>query len=140
DLPKILNKVEKGYNDPENMTMEEYFNKCLERKKRSVQHGTYEHYESYMRKHIIPGLGRWNISKMESDHIESFINEIDEKELSQRSKKHIYRILSSALLKGRKHGIKDGIMDDVEAPKVNRQDIDYWTQEEVSTFMRNLKR
>jgi integrase len=139
DLPKILNKLEKGYNDPENMTMEEYFNKWLERKKRSVQHGTYEHYESYMRKHIIPGLGRWKISKLESHHIESFMDEIDEKELSQRSKKHIYRILSSALLKGRKHGIKDGIMDDVEAPKVNRQDIEYWTQEEVSTFMSNLK-
>jgi integrase len=139
DLPKIIQKLENGYVDPENMTMEEYFNAWLERKKRSVQPGTYEHYESYMRKHIVPGLGRWKISKLESHHIESFMDEIHDKELSQRSKKHIYRILSSALLKGRKYGIKDGIMDDIEAPKVNRQNIEYWTKEEVSAFMSNLK-
>jgi integrase len=139
DLPKILHKLEKGYSDPENMTLEEYFTQWLERKKRSVQPGTYEHYESYMRKHIIPGLGRWKISKLEPHHIESFMDEIHDKELSQRSKKHIYRILSSALLKGKRYGIKQGIMDDVEAPKVDKQDIEYWDQEEVSAFMSNLK-
>ncbi|GAB3801392.1 tyrosine-type recombinase/integrase [Virgibacillus kimchii] len=139
DLPKIIQKLEKGYVNPEDMTMEEYFNRWLDRKNRSVEPGTFEHYESYMRKHIIPGLGRWKISKLESHHIESFMDEIHEKELSQRSKKHIYRILSSALLKGKKYGIKDGIMDDIEAPKVNKQEIEYWTQEEVAAFMGNLK-
>ncbi|WP_339233923.1 tyrosine-type recombinase/integrase [Oceanobacillus sp. FSL W7-1281] len=139
DLPNVINKLKKGYTDPANMTMEEYFNQWLDRKKSTVAPGTYEHYESYMRKHIIPGLGRWKISKLESYHIESFMDEINEKELSQRSKKHIYRILSSALLKGKKYGIKEGIMEDIEAPKVDKQEIEYWSEDEVMVFMSNLK-
>ncbi len=139
DLPNVISKLKKGYTDPANMTMEEYFNQWLERKKSTVAPGTYEHYESYMRKHIIPGLGRWKISKLESYHIQSFIDEVNDKELSQRSKKHIYRILSSALLKGKKYGIKEGIMEDIEAPKVDKQEIEYWSEDEVIDFMSNLK-
>lgn len=138
DLPNILNKLEKGYKDPANMTLEEYFNQWLDRKKNTVAPGTYEHYESYMRKHIIPGLGQWKISKLESHHVESFMDEINETSLSQRSKKHIFRILSSALSKGKRYGIKEDIMEDIEAPKVNRQDIEYWTNQEVELFMQNL--
>src|SRR5690625_1447035 len=139
DLPRILNKLQNGYKEPENMTLEEYFNQWLSRKKRNVQPGTYEHYESYMRTHIIPGLGHLKISKLEHMHIESFMDEVHEKDLSQRSKKHIYRILSSALKNGRRYGIKDGIMDGIEAPNVDRKEIEYWTQEEVQKFMANLK-
>ncbi|GAB4074757.1 hypothetical protein GCM10028778_22600 [Barrientosiimonas marina] len=55
DLPKIINKLEQGYTDPANMTMLEYFEQWLQKKKNAVSEGTYEHYESYyMRKHIIP--------------------------------------------------------------------------------------
>src|SRR5690606_12401487 len=89
-LPKILNELEKGYQEPANMTLEEYFNQWLSRKKNRVAPGTYEHYESYMRKHIIPGLGKLKISKLEHHHVESFMEEINNKDLSQRSKKHIY--------------------------------------------------
>lgn len=139
DLPKIIAKLEKGYTDPADMTMEEYFNQWLARKKNTVAPGTYEHYESYMKKHIIPGLGNWKISKLEHHHIESFLIEIAEKDLSQRSKKHIYRILSSAIKKGKRYGIKEGIMEDIEAPKVDRKEIEYWSEEEVQAFMSNLK-
>ncbi|WP_196493799.1 tyrosine-type recombinase/integrase [Ornithinibacillus caprae] len=146
DLPKIINKLEKGYKDPADMTMEEYFNQWLDRKKSTVAPGTYEHYESYMRKHIIPGLGTWKVSKLESHHVESFLIDLNNKKvpnsdkvISQRTKKHIYRILSSALKKGKRYGIKEGIMEDIEAPKVDRKEIEYWTEDEVQSFMSNLK-
>ncbi|MCF3942160.1 tyrosine-type recombinase/integrase [Oceanobacillus alkalisoli] len=139
DLPRILNELEKGYKEPENMTLEEYFNQWLSRKKRNVQPGTYEHYESYMRTHIIPGLGHLKISKLEPYHVESFMDEVHDKDLSQRSKKHVYRILSSALKSGKRYGIKEVIMEDIEAPKVNKKQIEYWTHEEVNKFMGSLK-
>lgn len=101
DLPKIISKLENGYTEPVKMTMEDYFEQWLDRKKNTVSYGTFEHYESYMRKHIIPGLGKLQVSKLESHHMESFMDEVNDTELSQRSKKHTYRILSSALLKGK---------------------------------------
>lgn len=139
DLPRILNQIQNGYKEPADITMEEYFNQWLSRKKNTVAPGTYEHYEAYMRKHIIPGLGRWKVNELDHFLIESFMDEVNEKDLSQRSKKHIYRILSSALKNGRRYGVKDGIMDGIEAPKVDRKEIEYWTQEEVQKFMANLK-
>ena len=66
------------------------------------------------------------------------MDEINDKKLSQRSKKHIYRILSSALSKGKRYGIKEDIMEDIEAPKVGKQEIEYWTNHEVELFMQNL--
>lgn len=139
DLPRILNEIRKGYTEPENMTLEEYFDQWLNRKKRNVQPGTYEHYESYMRTHIIPGLGHLKISQLEPHHVESFMDEVHEKDLSQRSKKHIFRILSSSLINGKRSGIKEGIMEGIESPKVDRQQIEFWTQEEVNKFMGSLK-
>ncbi len=139
DLPRILNEIRKGYTEPENMTLEEYFDQWLDRKKRNVQPGTYEHYESYMRTHIIPGLGHLKISQLEPHHVESFMDEVHEKDLSQRSKKHIFRILSSSLINGKRSGIKEGIMEGIESPKVDRQQIEFWTQEEVNKFMGSLK-
>lgn len=145
DIPKIIQKLQRGYVDPENMKMQEYLQNWLDKKKRTVSAGTYEHYESYMRKHIIPGIGNIKVSKLASHHIESFMEELDEKisegskkPLSQRSKKHIFRIMSSALLKGKKQGIKEGIMEDIEAPRVERQEIEYWSSEEVECFMNAL--
>src|SRR5699024_4147421 len=41
DLPKIITKLEKGYTDPVDTTVEEYLNDWLARKKNSVAHGTY---------------------------------------------------------------------------------------------------
>lgn len=138
DLPKIIAKLEKGYTDPADTTVEEYLNEWLERKKNTVAHGTYTHYESYIRNHIIPGIGHWKISKLEGHHVESFVDEVNAKDISQRTKKHIFRILSSALLRGKKQGIKEHIMEDIEAPRVERKEIEYWTLEEMQTFLQHL--
>ncbi|HAM81615.1 tyrosine-type recombinase/integrase [Ornithinibacillus bavariensis] len=128
------------------MTPEEYFNQWFPPKKSTVAPGTYEHHESYMKKHIIPDLGSWKINKLEHHHIESFLNELyhtklpnSDKNISQRTRKHIYRILSSALKAGRRYGIKECILDDIGAPKVDRKEIEYWTEDEVRLFMSNLK-
>lgn len=67
------------------------------------------------------------------------MDEINNKKLSQRSKKHIFRILSSALAKGKRYGIKESIMEDIEAPKVDKREIEYWTEDEVQNFMNSLK-
>ncbi|GAB4074756.1 hypothetical protein GCM10028778_22590 [Barrientosiimonas marina] len=66
------------------------------------------------------------------------MDEVSEKELSQRSKHHIYRILSSSIAKGKKYGIDENIMEDIEPPKLDRQEKEYWIQAEVQTFMAHL--
>ncbi|WP_163579056.1 site-specific integrase [Gracilibacillus saliphilus] len=138
DLPKILQKMEKGYKEPEDMTVEEYLTKWLERKKQTVAYGTYQHYLSYVKNHIIPGIGHWKINKIKNHHVESFVDEINAKKISQRTKKHIFRILSSALNKGQRFGMDENIMEDIEAPRVEREEIEYWSEKEVQQFISHL--
>ncbi len=139
DLPNKILELRQGYVDPENMTFEEYMNDWLKRKKNSVSHGTWEHYEAYTRVHIIPGLGHWKISKLEQHLIDSFVEEIKEKDLAQNTKLHIYRILASAIKSGKRYGLTDELLEDIEAPRVGRQEIKCWTQEEVLRFTSKLK-
>jgi len=80
DLPIILAQIKKGYKEPNVTTLKEYFTQWLDRKRKTVAPGTYEHYESYMRKHIIPGLGWIEIKDLDPIHIESFMDEIEGEE------------------------------------------------------------
>jgi len=140
DLPRILLEYEKGFKEPEDMTFEEYLHEWLRKKKQDVAHGTYLHYESYTRNHIIPGLGRWKIAQLDHDLLDSFMDEIKEKtNISQQTKRHIYRTLSNAISQGRRSGIKDGIMDDIEVPRREKKEIEYWTLQEIQAFVRRLK-
>lgn len=138
DLPHILLDLEDGYKDPKDMTFKEYMNDWLKRKKNSVALGTYEHYESYTRNHIIPGLGRWKISKLEQHLVDSFVEEVKEKNLSQNTKLHIYRTLANAIRAGKRYELKESLLDDIEAPRVGRQEINCWTRDEVIRFISEL--
>lgn len=138
DLPKILTKLEKGYKEPEDMTVKEYFENWLDRKKQTVAYGTYAHYKSYVNNHIIPGIGHWKINKIKNHHVESFVDEINAKKISQRTKKHIFRILSSALNKGQRFGMDENIMEDIAAPRVERQETEFWSEKEVQAFVSSL--
>lgn len=140
DLPRILMKYEKGYSDPVNMTFEEYLNEWLRKKKQDVAHGTYQHYESYTKNHIIPGLGDWKLNQLDYDIMDSFMDEIkDNKELSQQTKRHVHRTLSNAIRSGKRYGLDINIIDGIKAPKKERREIEYWTKEEMIQFTKHLK-
>lgn len=140
DLPNILLQYQDGYKEPENVTFETYLKEWLRKKKQDSAYGTYAHYKSYTDNHIIPGLGHWKIKQLDSDLIESFIDEIkDKKGISQTTKRHIYRTLSNALSQGKKQGIKQGLMDGITAPRKDKKEIDYWTLDEMRRFTSMLK-
>lgn len=140
DLPRILMKYEQGYQEPVNMTFEEYLHEWLRKKKQDVAHGTYHHYESYTRNHIIPGLGSWKLNQLDYDIIDSFIDEIkDDEELAQQTKRHIYRTLSNAIRQGKRYGLDSEVMEGISAPKKERKEIEYWTREEMRSFTKHLK-
>lgn len=139
DLPKILMDLEGGYKDSKNMSFEEYMEEWLRRKKKSVAYGTYHHYESYTRNHIIPGLGQWKINKLDHNLIDSFVEEIKEKELSQHTKLHIYRVLANAIKSGKRYGLKESLLDGVEAPKIGKQVVNCWSGDELDRFLTYLE-
>lgn len=139
DLPRILNKMKNGFTEPKKMTFEEYLYEWLDKKKQDIAHGTYIHYDSYARTHIMPGLGHWKISELDYGILDSFIDEVKRMDRAQETKRHIYKILSIALSEGKRYGIKQGLLDDIPAPRRDNKSIEYWTLEEMQSFVQHLK-
>lgn len=60
DLPRVLMEAENNvYVETTDITFGDYMQIWLQNKKDNITYGTYHHYESYSRNHIIPGLGKW---------------------------------------------------------------------------------
>ncbi|WP_117168837.1 tyrosine-type recombinase/integrase [Paraliobacillus sediminis] len=141
DLPGILAEIETGtYVEPPDMTIKEYMDIWLKKKEKEVAYGTYFHYENYVRKYIVPGLGRWKIKQIKPMQVESFIDSLSNTKLSERSRHHVYRILSSSLKYGTKYGIKQNLMNDVSPPRVKRKHMPYWTEKDISIFLPYLRK
>lgn len=142
DLPKIIMQVQNnGYTETEDITFGEFIKIWLENKKNNIAYGTYHHYESYCRNHIIPELGKWKTKKLKESHIVSFMDSLkaEDKSLSKRTQLHIFRVLRNAINAGSKYGVPQNLFKDIEAPKVPRQSIEYWTESEVKMYLAYLK-
>ncbi|PAF22748.1 hypothetical protein CHH49_03950 [Terribacillus saccharophilus] len=139
ELPKLIQQLELGeIVASENMSFADYMEKWLERKKKNVTYGTYRHYEAYSRNHIIPSLGKWQTNKVKDYHIASFMDSLEDKGLSKRTQRHIYRILSSAISSGAQYGLNKNLLSKTDAPKVPKKKIEFWNEEEVQTFLESL--
>ena len=139
DMPRVLVEMQDGYKRPKDLTIADYLEDWLNRKRNTVAYGTYAHYRAYVDNHISPGIGTWKLDKLTNDHIESFMVEINSKKIAQRTKHHIYRIMSNALTDGHRQGIDADIMDGIDAPRVERREIGYWTLDEMQLFLQHLE-
>jgi integrase len=134
-----LNQLQLGeITETEKITFGEYMESWLAKKKKNVTYGTYRHYESYTRNHIIPGLGKWPTTKLKDIHITSFMDSLEEKELSRRTQRHIFRILSSAISNGGRYGLNKNLFNNIEAPKVPKKKIEFWNENEAQIFVKTL--
>src|SRR5690625_4738581 len=118
DLPRILTKIRKGYTEPKDILFKDYLLDWLEKKKQDIAHGTYVHYSSYVRNHLIPGLGHWKINELDHDVLDSYMDEVKNLDLAQQTKRHIHKVLRIALREGKRQGIKEGLLDDITAPRM----------------------
>lgn len=139
DLPRILTKMKRGYTEPKKMSFEDYLHEWLDKKKQDIAHSTYVHYSSYVRTHIVPGLGHWKISELDHDILDSFIDEVKRMDRAQETKRHIYKILSIALSEGKRHGIKEGLLNDITAPRRDHKNVEHWSLDEMQSFVQHLK-
>lgn len=86
-LQKRLADITNGvYAPPQRMTVEQWCDNWLERKKASVEAGTYNNYESVLRLYIKPQLGRIQIQELRKMHCQAFIDGIN------KSGKYVHNI------------------------------------------------
>ncbi len=133
-LSKALNDREGGFTfDAGKLTVEDYLKRWLSDSVRdTVRQRTFERYESIVRLHLIPSLGRVKLKSLNPAHVRGLYRSKLDAGLSPRSVLHIHRTLSKAL----KQATDDGLIprnaaSPVKAPRPRNEEIRPLDREQV---------
>ena len=97
-LRDAIMKHERGYIEPEKMTVEEYFTSWVEDHiKENRKINTYNRYKGIIKNSIIPNIGTIELRDLRPIHIENLLSEEKNKGLSGTTVQHIYVTINSAL-------------------------------------------
>ena len=141
-LAKALADRERGLAfDAGNVTVGEYLTRWLEdRVQDSVKPITYESYERLVRVHIAPALGHLKLKALMPPHVRALYRSKLDAGLSSRTVQYIHAVLNRAL----KAAVNDGLISRnackaVGSPKVQREEMQYLTSDEVGAFFEAAK-
>lgn len=137
-LNKVVYEYEAGlYVEPSKMLYRDLLKKWLEHKKRIVQTSTYIAYEIYVKKHIIPALGHYQLSKIKPLNIIDFYNMLyEEANLSGTSVQKIHTSIKDSLTFACKMElISKNPADSLDRPKREEKEIEVWDISEVKHFL-----
>ncbi len=122
--------------DAENISVGEYLTKWLSDSVRdTVRTRTYERYESIVRVHLGPSIGRVKLKALTPGHVRGLYREKLDSGLASRSVLHIHRTLSRAL----KQATDDGLIPrnaaaPVKPPRPRREEMRPLNREQVRSL------
>jgi integrase len=133
-LSKALADREGGFTyDAGKQTVEEYLTRWLSNSVRdTVRQRTYERYESIVRMHLAPAIGKVKLKALTPEHVRGLYREKLDGGLAPRTVLHIHRTLSKAL----KQATDDGLIPrnaaaPVKPPRPRREEIRPLNREQV---------
>jgi len=145
-LEEYARQVENGLSlDSKSMTFAQWLEIWLrEYKLQNLRPHTYDTYEHFIQKRIVPVLGRFPLMKLRPDQLQTFINNIrkdDGTTLSASTVKQIKVIISSALQQAVKNGlITRNPADALSLPKLNRKrKVGAYTKDEQIALLNSLE-
>lgn len=117
------------------LTVDVYLKSWFENKQ-NINAITRELYESYLRIHIIPGLGHHQLSKLSSMDIQNFISTLRQKELAENTIKRIFSVINTALNQACKMElVRRNVAGAVSKPKGERRELKVWDLDTIHTFL-----
>jgi len=115
----------------------EYMTRWLSHSVRdTVSQKTYERYESIVRVHLNPALGRIRLKALTPAHVRGFYREKLDAGLAPRSVLHIHRTLSKALKQATDEGlIPRNAASSVKPPRPRSEEMQPLSRDQVRTFL-----
>lgn len=104
--------------------------------KPSVRQRSYEAYENAVRKHLIPGLGKHRLQKLEPEHLESLYRRMIENGSSPGNAHQVHRTAKTALGVARKRGhVSRNVAELAKPPRVEPDEVEPLTVPEVQRIL-----
>ena len=108
--------------------------------KTTVRPSTYTSYASYVHRHLIPGLGRHQLTKLTPQEVQSFLNRKLSAGMSPRTVQYLRAILRRALGQALKWGlVSRNVAAMVDPPKARTQEIQPLTPDEVQQLLVGIR-
>jgi integrase len=122
---ELLRRVDEGTSsEPVPQDAEQYLTGWLESQKHLLAAKTHERYSSLLRLHAIPIIGRIQLGRITSDHIEMVYDRLRAKGLSQRTCLHVHRVMHTAFADGvRRKKLKENVVNQLKAPRVEDREL-----------------
>lgn len=121
--------------DVERSSVKDFLERWLATRVR-IRAKTRAQYESIIRVHIIPALGKMNVGAIKPATIEQFIGRLKHRKVGDRTAELSVIILGAALNKAvRRRLLPFSPVADVERPRAARRLIQVWTSDHVHAFL-----
>ncbi|MFE1628656.1 phage integrase SAM-like domain-containing protein [Brevibacillus reuszeri] len=110
----------------------------LENKRMSVRSFTFRNYELFVKNHILPYLGKYELSKLNPIHIEAFYRKLkkDDSHLSDEVISKIHTIINAVLTHAHERGfVSKNVAKLVDKPRFSKKKMEVWNEGEVLQFL-----
>lgn len=139
---ELLHQMDTGtFMRPGNTTVKDYL--CLwlnNYAKTNLSPRSYERYESIVRVHLAPALGRIPLTQLKPAHIQKLYASGLDKGLSPRSVRYHHVVLHKALQTALKWGmVSRNPADGVDVPKAHHPDMQIWEHHDIVRFLEAAK-
>ncbi len=119
------------------ITLAAYFVQYLEYKKGQVRYNSHKSLEYHSRVHILPRLGKLPLGKLTALNVQGFVTALTQAGHSHHVVGGSLRVLKMALRQAlRWELLGRNPADNVKPPKVERQEMKVWTQQQALQFLR----
>jgi len=106
----------------------------------SVRQSTYDRNESICRVHLIPMLGRKKLKALNAADVQRFYRDRLDSGLSSASVHKLHVVLHKALKQATRWGlVPRNVADDVDPPKVHKEEVTPLTREEARKFLDTVR-
>ncbi|MFZ3558808.1 MULTISPECIES: tyrosine-type recombinase/integrase [unclassified Streptomyces] len=104
--------------------------------KKYVSENSYDGYEVDVRVHLVPGLGAHRLDRLEPEHLETFYAKMQASGSSAGTAHHVHRTIRVALGEAVRRGhITTNVAEIARAPRLEEEDIEPYTIEEVQSLL-----
>ena len=142
-VTETLTKKNHGYIAPTNTNIlfkdfiTQWFN---DYKSLSIGINTRTNYLSRINTHIIPKLGHYKLTDITNNIIQNFYNDLINKEkLNPSSAKKILETLNNCFKYAQKNKLIYTVPTEIETIKINKKEIEFWTENELKFFLEEIK-
>lgn len=135
-MAEVVNELSKGeYVDPSKLSFGDYFNDWI--KNRDIAETTRDTYVSYYKVHIADNpIAKVLLSKLSALHIQNFIKELRDKNLSDGMVKGVFKTINASLNNAEKLGlITKNVASKVDKPKVKKQERRIWSNDSIKHML-----